>query len=149
VDLRTDTTELAFANPQRASRPLRTRTTVASRKPAEENIMSDETLDDGAQRKLSAYVKRIEKLEEEKKTIADDVASIYAEAKSYGFDVKIMRNVVKLRKLDKDDRTEFLAVLDVYMHALGMLADTPLGEAAIDRLRKSGSKRKERDATIQ
>jgi uncharacterized protein (UPF0335 family) len=104
-----------------------------------------ETLHNGAQRKLISFVDRIERLEEEKKALADDIASVYAEAKSDGFDVKAMRNVVKLRKMEDEDRVSFLAVMDSYQHALGMLADTELGQAAMrraaDEVRKRSSRK--------
>ena len=70
---------------------------------------------------LKAFVERIERLEEEKKAIADDIRDVYAEAKGNGYDVKAMRAVVRLRKQDKDERTEYEAVLETYMHALGMI----------------------------
>ena len=72
---------------------------------------------------LRSYIERIERLEEEKAAIAADVREVYAEAKSNGFDVKIMRQVLRLRKLDHDDRSEQEALLDLYKRALGM-ADT-------------------------
>jgi uncharacterized protein (UPF0335 family) len=70
---------------------------------------------------LKAFVERIERLEEEKKTIADDVRDVYAEAKATGFDVKALRAIVRLRKVDADERKEHEAILETYMHALGML----------------------------
>jgi len=70
---------------------------------------------------LKAFVERIERLEEEKKTIADDVRDVYAEAKASGFDAKALRTVVRLRKLDADERKEQEAILETYLHALGML----------------------------
>jgi uncharacterized protein (UPF0335 family) len=70
---------------------------------------------------LRAFVERIERLEEEKKAIADDVRDVYAEAKANGFDVKALRTVVRLRKQDVDERKEQEAVLETYLHALGML----------------------------
>ncbi|MDQ0316806.1 DUF2312 domain-containing protein [Amorphus orientalis] len=69
---------------------------------------------------LRAFVERIEKLEEEKQTIADDIKDVYAEAKANGYDTKIMRQVVRLRKQDSAERQEQEALLDLYMHALGM-----------------------------
>ena len=69
---------------------------------------------------LRSYIERIERLEEEKAAIATDVREVYAEAKSNGFDVKIMRQVLRLRKLDHDDRSEQDALLDLYKRALGM-----------------------------
>jgi uncharacterized protein (UPF0335 family) len=71
---------------------------------------------------LKAFVERVERLEEEKKAIADDVRDVYAEAKANGFDVKAMRTVVRLRKQDVNERREQEAILETYMHALGMLA---------------------------
>lgn len=70
---------------------------------------------------LKAFVERIERLEEEKKTISDDIRDVYAEAKGNGFDVKALRQVVRLRKQDKDERKEHEAILDTYLAALGML----------------------------
>jgi uncharacterized protein (UPF0335 family) len=75
-----------------------------------------------AKDQLKAIVERIERLEEEKKAIADDVRDVYGEAKANGFDVKALRQVVKLRKQDANERNEQQAVLETYMHALGMLA---------------------------
>ena len=80
---------------------------------------------------LKSIIERIERMEEEKKAIADDIRDVYDEAKGNGFDVKALRAIVRLRKLDVDERREQEAVLETYMHALGMLADTPLGQAAI------------------
>jgi uncharacterized protein (UPF0335 family) len=70
---------------------------------------------------LKAFVERIERLGEEKKTISDDIRDVYAEAKANGFDVKALRSIVRLRKLDIDERKEQEAILDTYMHALGMI----------------------------
>jgi uncharacterized protein (UPF0335 family) len=71
---------------------------------------------------LKAFVERVERLEEEKKTIADDIRDVYAEAKGNGFDVKALRAVVRLRKQDVDERKEQEAILETYLHALGMLS---------------------------
>jgi uncharacterized protein (UPF0335 family) len=70
---------------------------------------------------LKAFIERIERLEEEKKTISDDIRDVYAEAKGSGFDAKALRAIVRLRKLDADERKEQEAILETYMHALGML----------------------------
>lgn len=70
---------------------------------------------------LRAYVERVERLEEEKAAIAADIKEVYAEAKGNGFDTKIMRKVVAMRKKDKAERQEEQAVLELYLHALGML----------------------------
>jgi uncharacterized protein (UPF0335 family) len=70
---------------------------------------------------LKAFIERIERLEEEKKTISDDIRDVYAEAKGNGYDVKALRTVVRLRKQDKDERKEHEAILETYLQALGML----------------------------
>ena len=69
---------------------------------------------------LKAYMERIERLEDEKAAMAADIKEVFAEAKANGFDVKIMRQVLKLRKMDSNDRAEQEALLDLYMSALGM-----------------------------
>ena len=74
-----------------------------------------------AKDQLKAFVERIERLEEEKKAIADDIRDVYAEAKGNGYDVKAMRAIVRMRKQDKDERVEYETVLETYMHALGMI----------------------------
>jgi len=87
--------------------------------------------DNVSAQQLRLFIERVERLEEEKKGIADDIRDVYAEAKSQGFDPKIMRLIVRERKMDKADRDEREALLDTYRAALGMLADTPLGQAAL------------------
>ncbi len=74
-----------------------------------------------AKDQLKAFVERVERLEEEKKTIADDIRDVYAEAKGNGFDIKALRTVVRLRKQDVNERKEQEAILETYLHALGML----------------------------
>ena len=74
-----------------------------------------------AKDQLKALVERIERLEEEKKAIADDIRDVYAEAKANGFDIKALRTIVRLRKQDADERREHETILETYMHALGML----------------------------
>jgi uncharacterized protein (UPF0335 family) len=74
-----------------------------------------------AKDQLKAFVERIERLEEEKKATSDDIRDVYAEAKGNGFDVKALRSIVRLRKLDTDERREQQEVLDTYMLALGMV----------------------------
>jgi uncharacterized protein (UPF0335 family) len=78
--------------------------------------------DSVAQDQLRAFVERIERMEEEKKAIADDIREIYAEAKGNGFDTKVLRQVVKIRKQDRAERLEQEALLDLYLAALGMQA---------------------------
>jgi uncharacterized protein (UPF0335 family) len=70
--------------------------------------------------RLRSFIQRIERLEEERKTIGDDIREVYAEAKSNGFDPKIMRQVIRLRKMEVADRQEQEALLDTYLAALGM-----------------------------
>ena len=69
---------------------------------------------------LRALIERIERLEEEKKTLADDISEVYAEAKGNGFDTKAIRTIVRLRKLDQAERDEAETILDLYKAALGM-----------------------------
>lgn len=73
-----------------------------------------------ARDQLRSYVERIERLDEEKKTIAEDIKEVYGEAKSFGFDTKVLRKVIAIRKLDPNERAEEEALLDTYLHALGM-----------------------------
>jgi len=70
--------------------------------------------------RLRLLIERIERLEEEKQGIADDIKDVYGEAKAVGFDTKIMRQVIRLRKLRADERREQETILDTYMSALGM-----------------------------
>jgi uncharacterized protein (UPF0335 family) len=76
-----------------------------------------------AQGQLKSLVERIERLEEDKKTIAADIKEVYAEAKANGFDTKILRKVISIRKKDRHEREEEEAVIAVYLSALGMLPD--------------------------
>lgn len=82
---------------------------------------------------LMTLVERIEKLEADKAEIAADIKDVYAEAKANGFDIKILRKVVALRKKGEGERKEEQTMIDLYLSALGDLADTPLGQAAIKR----------------
>jgi uncharacterized protein (UPF0335 family) len=79
---------------------------------------------------LRAFVERIEKLQEEKSAISDDVKEVYGEAKGTGFDPKIIRKIVALRKKDPAKRKEEDAILDLYISALGDFFETPLGAAS-------------------
>jgi uncharacterized protein (UPF0335 family) len=76
-----------------------------------------------AREQLKAIVERIERLEEEKKAIADDIKDVFAEAKGNGFDTKILRQVIRIRKQDLAERQEQESVLDLYLHALGMIPE--------------------------
>jgi uncharacterized protein (UPF0335 family) len=69
---------------------------------------------------LKAFIERIERLEEEKKALSDDIKDVYAEAKGNGFDVKIMRKIISIRKQDRDKRREEEEILDLYLAALGI-----------------------------
>ena len=70
--------------------------------------------------RLKSFIERVERLEEEKRALAEDIKEVYSEAKGVGFNVKIMREIVKLRRLDSDDREEQEALLDLYARAVGM-----------------------------
>jgi uncharacterized protein (UPF0335 family) len=74
-----------------------------------------------ASERLKSFIERIERLEEEKRALAEDIKEVYAEAKGVGFDTKTMRQVIKIRKMDQDDLDEQEALLDVYKRALGMI----------------------------
>lgn len=78
-----------------------------------------------ARDQLRSFIERIERLEEEKKTIGDDIADVYGEARATGFDAKILKKVIALRKQDKDQRMEQEAILETYLAALGMIEGPP------------------------
>ena len=82
--------------------------------------------------RLKSFIERIERLEEEKRDLATDIKEVYAEAKGVGFDVKIMRQIVKIRKMDQDELDEQETLLDVYKRALGMIPDLPSEAAAAE-----------------
>lgn len=91
--------------------------------------MSDEPQKGGnalafAKDQLKAFIERVERLEEEKKALADDIRDVYAEAKGNGFDAKVLRIIVRMRKMDAGEREEQAAILDTYLHALGMQIDS-------------------------
>ena len=73
-----------------------------------------------AKEHLRSFIERIERLEEEKKALADDIKEVYSEAKGTGFDTKIMRQIVRLRKMETAERQELEALLDMYKRALNM-----------------------------
>src|SRR3989440_12243397 len=73
--------------------------------------------------RLRSFIERIERLEEEKRTLAADIKEVYAEAKGTGFDAKIMRQIIRIRRMDKDDVDEQENLLDIYKSALGLLPD--------------------------
>ena len=80
---------------------------------------------------LRAFIERIERIAEIKAAATEDMKEVYEEAKSTGFDPKIMRKVVSMRRIDADKRRAEQEMIDLYLEALGKLADTPLGQAAI------------------
>jgi uncharacterized protein (UPF0335 family) len=90
-----------------------------------EKVMADDITTETAQTvaagQLRAFIERVERLEEEKKTIADDIKEVYAEMKGTGFDTKAVRTIVRLRKKDQEERQEEEAILDLYKAALGMV----------------------------
>lgn len=83
-----------------------------------------------AKDQLRSFIERVERLEAEKKSLADDIKDVLGEAKALGFDVKILRKVIALRKMDSDQRAEEEAVLSLYLQALGMQPDLFDREAA-------------------
>lgn len=84
-----------------------------------EAVAAPQSLTQPAQEKLRQLVARIEKLEEEKKSIADDIKETYGEAKAMGYDTKVLRKVIRLRKQDRQEREEQEQIMDLYLLALG------------------------------
>jgi uncharacterized protein (UPF0335 family) len=82
--------------------------------------------------RLRSFIERIERLEEERRTLAADIKEVYAEAKGTGFDAKIMRQIIRIRRMDKDDLDEQETLLDIYKRALGMLPDAEPASAAAE-----------------
>lgn len=82
---------------------------------------ADAATSDSSAARLKSFIERIETLSEEKAAVAADIKEVYAEAKGTGFDVKVMRQIVRLRKMESDDRREQEELLDLYQRALGML----------------------------
>ncbi len=87
----------------------------------EDNIVAAQALNGSAKDHLRAFIERIERLEEEKAALANDIKEVFAEAKSTGFDTKAIRAILKIRKQDDHERMEAEAVLATYLHALGMV----------------------------
>ncbi|MEQ1718846.1 MAG: DUF2312 domain-containing protein [Hyphomicrobium sp.] len=92
------------------------------------------TLQATAQKQLRQLIEQIERLEEEKKQLASDIRDKFLEAKGVGFDVKALRQVIRLRKKSQDERREEESILEVYMHALGMLDDSSVLERQADTM---------------
>jgi len=88
---------------------------------AEKPALKDASAVRFAKDQLKAFVERVERLEEEKSAIGGDIKDVYAEAKGNGFDVKVLRTVVRLRKMDPNERKEADAILETYLNALGMI----------------------------
>lgn len=107
-----------IAKPKARRRPKETATAEALAADKPTPHMSD--AGNTARDQLRSFVERIERLEEEKKVIADDIKDVYGEAKANGYDTKVLRRVVAIRKQDQAIRLEQEAVLDTYLHALGM-----------------------------
>ena len=82
--------------------------------------------------RLKSFIERIERLEEEKRALQEDIKEVFAEAKGTGFDTKIMRQIIKIRRMDKDDLDEQETLLDIYKRALGMLPDAAPEAAAAE-----------------
>ncbi len=91
------------------------------------------SIDSTAAERLKSIVPRIERLEEERAVLAADIKEIYAEAKSGGLDVPVLRQLIRSRKKDQAEREEQETLLELYRNALGTLADTPLGVSAVAR----------------
>jgi uncharacterized protein (UPF0335 family) len=84
-------------------------------------VAQDEPATKFAKDQLKSIIERIERLEEEKKTISDDVKDVYSEAKGNGYDTKALRTIVRMRKQDANERAEEETILETYMSALGMI----------------------------
>ncbi|MDB5548211.1 MAG: hypothetical protein JWR73_3262 [Tardiphaga sp.] len=84
-------------------------------------LNDDATTHSFAKDQLKAIIERIERLEEEKKTISDDIKDVYGEAKGNGYDVKALRTIIRMRKQDANERAEQETILETYLQALGML----------------------------
>lgn len=99
-----------------------------------EKIGHNSSVNADTAKRLLSIIERIEALEAEKKNLAEDVKDIYREAKSAGFDAPTIRLIIKRRAEDEAKREEREALLEIYLNALGQLADTPLGNSAMGRL---------------
>lgn len=104
-----------------------------------------QVLGGNAQQELKSFAERIQRLREEKKAITDDIKTVKDEAKAVGFDPKALDAIVKEMEMDaaeKARKAEFEAVLDTYRHAMGLLADLPLGAAAAEAAAREAMKNK-------
>jgi uncharacterized protein (UPF0335 family) len=82
--------------------------------------------------RLRSFIERIERLEEEKRALSGDIKEVYAEAKGTGFEPKIMRQIIKIRKMDKDEVDEEESLLDLYKRALGMMPEAAIETQAAE-----------------
>jgi uncharacterized protein (UPF0335 family) len=98
---------------------------------------ADAATSDSSAARLKSFIERVERLLEEKDAISADIRDVYAEAKGTGFDVPTMRKIIRLRKMDAQERAEQEELLEMYCAALGMLIGTPLGDSAIERRRRA------------
>lgn len=94
---------------------------------------------------LKSFIERVERIQEDIDNLNNDKKEVFAEAKGTGFDTKIMKAIIKLRKMEEADRREYEELLELYKAALGMWSDTPLGEAA-EELARRGARKPENDA---
>ena len=108
--------------PRGFSGPFTRRQAAANQPPTDSHLYPEFTpMADATDDRLRLLIERIERLEEEKKGIAEDIRDVYSEAKAVGYDAKIMRQIVRLRKMKPDDRSEQEMILDTYKAALGMM----------------------------
>lgn len=96
---------------------------------------------------LQGIVSEIERLEDEKRPISTDISTIYKSAKDKGFDVKALRAVIRERRMERAEREALETTKDIYKHALGMLADLPLGQAAVAAVRVTRGRSKKPPAS--
>lgn len=101
--------------------PIHTTAEGLARMAKAASVLDDQATHSFAKDQLKAIVERIERLEEEKKTINDDIKDVYGEAKGNGYDVKALRTIIRLRKMDANERAEQETILETYLQALGML----------------------------
>ena len=101
--------------------------------PREATIGDNGNLNPAETKKFKGFVTEIERVAQEMRDLSSERAGIYKRAKDEGYDTKALKEVIRLRRLDNEHRTGLLNTIDAYMDALGMLADTPLGEAAMAR----------------
>lgn len=99
----------------------------------EAKIGDNGSLNSAETKKFKGFVSEVERVAQEMRDLSSERASVYKRAKEEGFDTKALKEVIRLRRLDNEHRSALLNTVDAYMDALGMLADTPLGQAAMER----------------